>query len=90
MQIAWMGKLACLQREEIVIDEITAKETEEKAGSLEEQEMSSISSGLSGPVVAQASVETNDRIDSCTAEHDLVIDEGSGIDDCLSSDDGLA
>lgn len=89
MQIAWMGKLACLQREEIVIDEIMAKETEDKR-SLKEQEMSSISYWLSAPVVAQASVETNERIDSCTAEHDLVIDEGSGIDDCWSSDDGLA
>lgn len=60
-----------------VVDQITAKEIEEKDGSVKEQEMSNISFGLSASVVTQAPVETNSVIDSYTAENDLVIDEGS-------------
>lgn len=72
-----------------VVDQIAVNKIEEKAGSLKEQEMSNISSGLSAPAVTQASVAINNLIDSCTEENDLVIDEGSGIDECWSSEDGL-
>uniref|UniRef100_A0A5B7B2P3 Uncharacterized protein n=1 Tax=Davidia involucrata TaxID=16924 RepID=A0A5B7B2P3_DAVIN len=64
------------------------------AESVKEQEMSNISSG-SAPVVTQASVEVN-NMDSCTVDagdnrytNNIVVDEGSGIDKCWSSDDAL-
>lgn len=61
--------------------------------SLKENEISNISSGCSAPAVSQVSVEVNNT-DSCSADaansgyvSDLVVDEGSGIDKCWSSDD---
>ncbi|KAK7320672.1 hypothetical protein VNO77_30365 [Canavalia gladiata] len=57
-----------------------------------EQENSNVSSGSSAPVVTQASVEVN-KVDSCTIDavhtgfaNNLVVDEGSGIDQGWSSD----
>ncbi|XP_028208547.1 uncharacterized protein LOC114391790 isoform X1 [Glycine soja] len=57
-----------------------------------EQKSSNVSSGCSAPVVTQASVEVN-KIDSCTDDavdtgfvNNLVVDEGSGIDQGWSSD----
>ncbi|KAI7993840.1 Histone-lysine N-methyltransferase trr [Camellia lanceoleosa] len=57
-----------------------------------EHEVSNISSGCSAPAVTQASVEFND-LDYSTVEagdkctQNLVVDEGSVIDKCWSSDD---
>ncbi|KAK9280332.1 hypothetical protein L1049_014020 [Liquidambar formosana] len=69
--------------------------TAQEADTLKEQEMSNISSGCSTPAVTQASIEVN-NMDSCTIDdgdtgyaNDLVVDEGSGIDKCWSSDDAL-
>ncbi|CAK9146456.1 unnamed protein product [Ilex paraguariensis] len=63
------------------------------AKSLKEQEVSNISSGGSAPAVTQASTEVNK--DSCALDagnticaNSYVVDEGSGIDRCWSSDDG--
>ncbi|XP_052190109.1 uncharacterized protein LOC127799890 isoform X2 [Diospyros lotus] len=57
------------------------------AESLKEQEVSNISSGCSAPAVTQASVEINnvDAVDEY--KQNIVVDEGSGIDKCWSSDD---
>lgn len=62
---------------------------------LKEQETSNISSGSSAPAITEASVEVN-NIDSSTADggdsgykNDVIVDEGSGIDKCWSSDDCL-
>lgn len=62
------------------------------AASLKEQDQSNISSGCSAAAVTQASVEF-DNLDSSTVgagdeyTKNLVVDEGSGIDKCWSSDD---
>lgn len=63
--------------------------------SLKEQEMSNISSGCSAAAVTHASIEGN-NLDSSTVNvgnaryiNKHVIDEGSGIDKCWSSDDAL-
>lgn len=65
------------------------------ADSFKEQETSNISSGCSTPAVTQASVEVN-NMDSSTVDagnavyvNNLVVDEGSGIDKCSSSDGAL-
>lgn len=63
--------------------------------SFREQEISNISSGCSTPAVTQASNEVN-KVDSSMAvtgnascmKH-LIVDEGSGIDKCWSSDDAV-
>ncbi|XP_057959265.1 uncharacterized protein LOC131151840 isoform X2 [Malania oleifera] len=67
----------------------------QEADFLMEQDMSNISSGCSAPAVTQASVELN-NVDSCIVdagdiryENDGIVDEGSGIHKCLSSDDAL-
>ncbi|GAV60562.1 SET domain-containing protein/PHD_2 domain-containing protein/zf-HC5HC2H_2 domain-containing protein [Cephalotus follicularis] len=67
----------------------------QKADSLKEQEMSNISSGCSAPVVTQASIEVNNMDSSIVDAGDTgymnnhIVDEGSGIDKCWSSDDAL-
>ncbi|XP_060673473.1 uncharacterized protein LOC107421144 isoform X3 [Ziziphus jujuba] len=68
-------------------------DTMQAMDSLKENEISNISSGCSAPAVTQVSVEVNNT-DSYSADvansgcvSDLVIDEGSGIDECWSSDD---
>lgn len=57
---------------------------------LKEHEMSNMSSGCSAPAVTQVSIEVNNK-DSSTVDgmdtDNLVMDEGSGIERCLSSDD---
>lgn len=62
--------------------------------SLKEQQMSNVCSRLS-PAVTEVSVGVN-NVGSCTMDdgdgryaHDLVVDEGSGIEKCSSSDDAL-
>ncbi|XP_058111386.1 uncharacterized protein LOC131254706 [Magnolia sinica] len=69
--------------------------TSQDTGPLKEQQMSNGSSGCSAPVVTEVSVEVN-NLDSCILDsgddryvHDPVIDEGSGIEKCGSSDDAL-
>ncbi|XP_007011788.2 PREDICTED: uncharacterized protein LOC18587744 [Theobroma cacao] len=64
-----------------------------RAASFKGQDMSNISSGCSAPDVTQASIEVN-NMDSSTIDaedngymNDLVVDEGSGIDKCCSSND---
>ena len=64
-------------------------------GSLKEQENSNVSSGCSAPAVTQSSIEVNniefstiDAGDTGYVSNDIV-DEGSGIDKCWSSDDAL-
>ncbi|XP_020536500.2 uncharacterized protein LOC105637593 isoform X1 [Jatropha curcas] len=64
-----------------------------RADSLKKQDISNISSGCSTPAVTQASIEVTD-VDSSTVgnneyANNLVIDEGSGIDKCWSSDDAF-
>ncbi|GLT76145.1 hypothetical protein SLA2020_478210 [Shorea laevis] len=61
--------------------------------SLKGHEMSNISSGCSAPAVTQASFEVN-NVDSSTVyagetenANNLIVDEGSTIDKCCSSDD---
>ncbi|XP_059640382.1 uncharacterized protein LOC132282660 isoform X2 [Cornus florida] len=84
-----------------VEDQISVAATEcfnrsaQDAECLKEQQMSNVSSGCSAPAVTQASIEVN-NMDSCTVDagdtrytKDLVVDEGSGIDKCWSSDDAL-
>ncbi|KAK2973340.1 hypothetical protein RJ640_015095 [Escallonia rubra] len=63
------------------------------AESLKEQEMSNVSSGCSAPAITQASVKVSNE-DSCTVDvqddrflNNIIVDEGSGIDKCWSSDD---
>ncbi|KAJ6373189.1 hypothetical protein OIU76_027512 [Salix suchowensis] len=63
--------------------------------SFREQEISNISSGCSTPAVTQASNEVN-NVDSSIAVTEnancmkhLIVDEGSGIDKCWSSDDAV-
>ncbi|KAJ6434877.1 hypothetical protein OIU84_000175 [Salix udensis] len=63
--------------------------------SFREQEISNISSGCSAPAVTQASNEVN-NVDSSIAVTEnancmkhLIVDEGSGIDKCWSSDDAV-
>jgi hypothetical protein len=65
------------------------------ADSLKDQENSNVSSGCSGPAVTQASIEVN-NIDFSTIDagdtgdvSNHIVDEGSGIDKCWSSDDAL-
>ncbi|XP_075643736.1 uncharacterized protein LOC142614956 isoform X3 [Castanea sativa] len=67
----------------------------QNAGSLKEQENSNVSSGCSAPAVTQSSIEVNniefstiDAGDTGYVSNDIV-DEGSGIDKCWSSDDAL-
>lgn len=57
------------------------------------QDMSNISSGCSAPAVTQASIEVN-NMDSSTIDagdngyiNGVIVDEGSGIDKCCSSND---
>ncbi|XP_058203339.1 uncharacterized protein LOC131317750 isoform X2 [Rhododendron vialii] len=88
-----------LDRRENVGDQVaeaaaTAKRFDtsaQDAASLKEREKSNISSGCSAAAVTQASVKF-DSLDSSTVGGDeytknLVVDEGSGIDKCWSSDD---
>ncbi|XP_031279661.1 uncharacterized protein LOC116138078 isoform X3 [Pistacia vera] len=63
--------------------------------SLKEQEMSNVSSGCSAAAVTQASIQIN-NMDSPTVDagntryvNNHLVDEGSGIDKCWSSDDAL-
>ncbi|KAE8056326.1 hypothetical protein FH972_013108 [Carpinus fangiana] len=63
--------------------------------SLKDQENSNVSSGCSAPAVTQASIEVN-NIDFSTVDagdtgdgSNHIVDEGSGIDKCWSSDDAL-
>ena len=65
------------------------------SGSLKVQENSNLSSGCSAPAVTQSSIEVND-IDFSTVDagdkgyvSNDIVDEGSGIDKCWSSDDAL-
>ncbi|KAF8407194.1 hypothetical protein HHK36_006321 [Tetracentron sinense] len=69
--------------------------TPQEAESFKEQQMSNACSGFSAPAVTEVSVEVN-NMDSCTIDtgdtryvNDLVVDEGSGIEKCWSSDDAL-
>ncbi|XP_077238014.1 uncharacterized protein LOC143879490 isoform X2 [Tasmannia lanceolata] len=69
--------------------------TSQEAESLREQQMSNVCSGCSAPAVTEISVEVN-NVDSYTGEsregrfvNNLVVDEGSGIEKCCSSDDAL-
>lgn len=63
--------------------------------SSKEHEISNISSGGSAPAVTQASIEVNKMDYSIVNAGDngcvsiLVVDEGSGVDKCCSSDDAL-
>ncbi|XVF89362.1 hypothetical protein PTKIN_Ptkin19aG0124300 [Pterospermum kingtungense] len=66
-----------------------------RADSFKGQDISNISSGCSAPAVTQASVEVN-NMDSSTVDagdngytNGLIVDEGSGIDKCCSSNDAL-
>lgn len=63
--------------------------------SMKAEQMSNISSGSSAPAVTEVSVEAN-NVDSCCryashakTVHDFVVDEGSGIEKCGSSDEAL-
>ncbi|XP_058002089.1 uncharacterized protein LOC110654006 isoform X2 [Hevea brasiliensis] len=64
------------------------------ADSSKDQDMSNISSGCSTPAVTQASIEVT-NVDSSTVVgntgyvDNLIVDEGSGIDKCWSSDDAF-
>ncbi|KAK6927584.1 hypothetical protein RJ641_006175, partial [Dillenia turbinata] len=68
-------------------------ENAQKAQSLGEQEVSNVSSGCSAPAVTQASVEVNNvgsrtvAIGNPRYRNNSVVDEGSRIDKCWSSDD---
>lgn len=59
------------------------------------QEISNVSSGCSAPVVTQGSVEVNNKDSSTVDSEDAryaespVVDEGSGIGRCWSSDEGV-
>ena len=66
-----------------------------RADSFKGQDMSNVSSGCSAPAVTQASTEVN-NMDSSTIDagdnryiNGLIVDEGSGIDKCCSSNDAL-
>ncbi|CAK7353818.1 unnamed protein product [Dovyalis caffra] len=65
------------------------------ADSFREQETSNISSGCSTPAVTQESTEVNNVDTSIVVAGNascmkhLIVDEGSGIDKCCSSDDAL-
>eukprot|EP00257_Ricinus_communis_P025810 XP_025013224.1 uncharacterized protein LOC8280110 isoform X2 [Ricinus communis] len=64
------------------------------AASFKEQDMSNISSGCSTPAVTQASteftnVESSTVVGNSGCINNLVVDEGSGIDKCWSSDDAF-
>lgn len=67
--------------------------TMQTKNSSKENETSNISSGSSAPAVTQLSVEVNKTDYSCAdaantgCVSNLVVDEGSGIDKCWSSDD---
>ncbi|XP_010244759.1 PREDICTED: uncharacterized protein LOC104588505 isoform X2 [Nelumbo nucifera] len=74
---------------------IGLKRSLQEAESLKEQQMSNVCSGCSAPAVTEVSVEVN-NMDSYTVVagdarymNDLVVDEGSGIEKCWSSDDSL-
>ncbi|XP_019704141.1 uncharacterized protein [Elaeis guineensis] len=63
--------------------------------SMKAEQMSNISSGSSAAAVTEVSVEAN-NVDSCSRYvshaktlHDFVVDEGSGIEKCGSSDEAL-
>ncbi|KAF5197112.1 Histone-lysine n-methyltransferase trr [Thalictrum thalictroides] len=67
----------------------------QEAVSLNEQQMSNVYSGCSAPAVTELTVEVN-MTDSCTVDagndryvNEHVVDEGSGIERCWSSDDAL-
>ncbi|XVE53571.1 hypothetical protein DITRI_Ditri03aG0013600 [Diplodiscus trichospermus] len=66
-----------------------------RADSFKGQDMSNISSGCSAPAVTQAAIKVNNMNSSTIdAEDDgyengLIVDEGSGIDKCCSSNDAL-
>lgn len=71
--------------------EVSTKCLEKSAHNAQkEHEMSNISSGCSAPAVTQVSIEANNK-DSSTVDgadlDNLVVDEGSGIERCWSSDD---
>ncbi|XP_043700806.1 uncharacterized protein LOC122651477 [Telopea speciosissima] len=63
-----------------------------EAEPLKEQQMSNICSGCSAPAVTEVSIEVN-NMDSCTVDPgyvtDHIVDEGSGVEKCWSSDDAL-
>lgn len=70
-------------------------DTADNVGSPKEQEMSNVSSGCSAPVVTQVSIDVNNK-DSSTVDADdaryegnAIVDEGSRIERCWSSDDGV-
>lgn len=70
-------------------------DTANNLGSPKEQEMSNVSSGCSAPVVTQVSIDVNNK-DSSTVDADdaryegnAIVDEGSRIERCWSSDDGV-
>ncbi|PIA45634.1 hypothetical protein AQUCO_01600095v1 [Aquilegia coerulea] len=67
----------------------------QEAVSMNEQQMSNVYSGFSAPAVTELTVEVN-MTDSCTVDagndmyvNEHVVDEGSGIERCWSSDDAL-
>ncbi|GMI95088.1 hypothetical protein HRI_003178100 [Hibiscus trionum] len=66
-----------------------------RADSLKGQDMSNVSSGCSGPAVTQASIEVNNMESSTIDAGDneyrngLVVDQGSDIDKCCSSNDAI-
>ncbi|KAJ4958628.1 hypothetical protein NE237_025739 [Protea cynaroides] len=64
----------------------------QEAEPLQEQQMSNICTGWSAPAVTEVSMEVN-NMDSCTADAgyvtDRIVDEGSGVEKCWSSDDAL-
>ncbi|CAL5429008.1 unnamed protein product [Camellia sinensis] len=84
----------CFNRSSQIADAATKcfDRSAQDAESSKEHEVSNISSGCSAPAVTQASVEFN-NLDYSTIEargkctQNLVVDEGSVIDKCWSSDD---
>ncbi|XP_042482174.1 uncharacterized protein LOC122062599 isoform X2 [Macadamia integrifolia] len=64
----------------------------QEAELLKEQQMSNICSGCSAPAITEVSIEVN-NMDSCTVDAgyvtDHIVDEGSGVEKCWSSDDAL-
>ncbi|KAG1327089.1 hypothetical protein COCNU_01G010230 [Cocos nucifera] len=97
-----IGKSAqVLESTTIVDDQVAENIVKEIDGinqdseSMKAEQMSNISSGSSAPAVTEVSVEAN-NVDSCSryvshakTVHDFVVDEGSGIEKCGSSDEAL-
>ncbi|XP_027085453.2 uncharacterized protein [Coffea arabica] len=73
-----------------VVNDATSRKCFQEGNALKEHEMSNMSSGCSAPAVTQVSIDVNNK-DSSTVDgmdtDNFVMDEGSGIERCLSSDD---